>query len=1416
MSESKWNTLPIEGASPLSLVTLVAFAIVITACMNVTESSAPSVLENPYSASLSASPKVLYMLPNKTEQIYGQGGSGRYTFSIGEGSSCQTSNGQTLGSMAASTGLFTSGSNPGTCAVIVKDNQTSVQAAGLIVILEALTLSPREGFVNAGAQLQMVAAGGLPPYTYTLIGTTGGWIDPLSGLLTAPPENLIGGINAVTLVEVKDAAGNKTQSQVTFYKSFNMTPNSGLFPSTTPVVLTQAGGVGDIHYSIVSGQGIAGISSITTNSITVTPNPGFQGQFVIKISDSLTPISNTTTVRLSFFNPRSVAVGKRHACSVNSDNALYCWGANDRGQIGDTVNGPLVGDDPLEMGTELRSLTSFKNVYDIAVAGHMTCILYGGVANTSRMIRCWGAKDDYYTYGSGFAYDMYSNPTLRWSEQNLAWGANSYGNLFLSSTGDHQSITGANVLSFMQSSWSALAGFWTQTFNSGDMLLSPPSSVGTDWVLANSPSTSNLLTSIMGTSYAGTRTNASDTTYVPSNFKGSQLCWQTSLGTINCGNVSGSVFGLDPCAIGGGRDAGYCPGVAFQTTITTSSAADGSTNGAFSKLGEIKNPGKLVCYVFRVTATGSSYYSGQKRIVCMQNGYGAAGANSNNYTARAAANVSVANNGNSIAVANSYFTGWTANGGGTGGFAHPEFANVFQAANTPSAAIDNQHGERPALDVVYSASAPSSPSGKTVCGLFDDTANGNGNIVICWGSNSSGALGIGSNDQQVSLASPPFTTGTGPVYISTLADGNTAAHHLPVNTRANVQFPSGHNPVALHTTGAGAFCAQTYWPAAGGGDGKYHLFCWGANTLGQLGNYPPLSTSSLVSTEAYRSSPVEVLGVSSSSPMEVKSASQRFCARLSEGGTASLMCWGDNSFAVLGQGQDANASPYLAPGPVDLAMNVDKFAVGESHACAVDTTTNGPAGSIIKCWGGRYFGALGAYTAPLQADENTEIGPPSNTEAPGLHNVPIGTHTAKEVFAGYSHTCVVLSGDNDGQVLCFGANSDGELGRNDVFPRADVGAHHEEAIARTLTLDRSFLDSSSNNAIQAGWLTSNPVRRPKVIKLSGRFATFALTDSGDLFSWGNSIGSTYFTARAFVSWSNLLGHGVTAWANNPRPNRVLISNLPGGTVAFPDGTSRNLPGGVVDIAASQSFACAVIVSGDVHCWGDNSKRQMGRVSGTGYPAGQPVTGTGSNGDLSRVSLGNFKAVAVTAGTLHACAMSNDGRVKCWGDNNMGQLGLNFTTSWGNPVPNLADSGALTEMGDNLLAINLGTDSQGNARTAVQIVAGDYHTCALLKDGNAVCWGDNAFGQLGIGTTNSVAIANGQMGAQLQLVTLPFGNKILKLAAGGSSTCAVLSNNSVVCWGDNTVAQLGTGNRSPIGIDLTTIGSGFVPVKFPNN
>jgi alpha-tubulin suppressor-like RCC1 family protein len=100
-----------------------------------------------------------------------------------------------------------------------------------------------------------------------------------------------------------------------------------------------------------------------------------------------------------------------------------------------------------------------------------------------------------------------------------------------------------------------------------------------------------------------------------------------------------------------------------------------------------------------------------------------------------------------------------------------------------------------------------------------------------------------------------------------------------------------------------------------------------------------------------------------------------------------------------------------------------------------------------------------------------------------------------------------------------------------------------------------------------------------------------------------------------------------------------------------------------------------------------------------------------------------------------------------------------------------------------------TDHVGARSARPAIASGSAHSCTILADGTAKCWGLNASGQLGNGTTTSSTTTPVSVSGLTSIVA------IVAIAAGDEHSCAVLSNGAARCWGANAGGQLGNGTTS---------------------
>jgi cysteine-rich repeat protein len=254
-----------------------------------------------------------------------------------------------------------------------------------------------------------------------------------------------------------------------------------------------------------------------------------------------------------------------------------------------------------------------------------------------------------------------------------------------------------------------------------------------------------------------------------------------------------------------------------------------------------------------------------------------------------------------------------------------------------------------------------------------------------------------------------------------------------------------------------------------------------------------------------------------------------------------------------------------------------------------------------------------------------------------------------------------------------------------------------------------------------------------------------------------------------------------------------------GNVVSGDGCSAACTWEPTAITARGIRVCALGADGAVKCWGDNEFGELG-LGDTMRRGDAP----GEMGHaLPSVSL-STSARAISAGYLHDCALLDDGGVKCWGDNRFGGLGQGDIDNRGDD-PN--------EMGDRLPEVALGT-----GQIATAIAAGDAFTCALLESGAVKCWGYNYSGdieeggQLGLGDRKNRGDEPGEMGDQLPALSLGTGRTALAIAAGTDSSCAILDHGAVKCWGVNAFGQLGQADTENRGDNPGEMGDSLLPVQ----
>lgn len=144
------------------------------------------------------------------------------------------------------------------------------------------------------------------------------------------------------------------------------------------------------------------------------------------------------------------------------------------------------------------------------------------------------------------------------------------------------------------------------------------------------------------------------------------------------------------------------------------------------------------------------------------------------------------------------------------------------------------------------------------------------------------------------------------------------------------------------------------------------------------------------------------------------------------------------------------------------------------------------------------------------------------------------------------------------------------------------------------------------------------------------------------------------------------------------------------------------------VASGSEFSCALAVDGDVKCWGRNSAGQLGLGDNETRGGEDDVFEMGD--DLPVLDLGTGVAVeSIALAGSHACAVLAGGNLKCWGENEGGQLGLGDTLTRGNATGQMGDDLPFVDLGDGVLASS--------------VALGARHSCAVVWDGDVKCWGE---------------------------------------------------------------------------------------------
>jgi len=335
--------------------------------------------------------------------------------------------------------------------------------------------------------------------------------------------------------------------------------------------------------------------------------------------------------------------------------------------------------------------------------------------------------------------------------------------------------------------------------------------------------------------------------------------------------------------------------------------------------------------------------------------------------------------------------------------------------------------------------------------------------------------------------------------------------------------------------------------------------------------------------------------------------------------------------------------------------------------------------------------------------------------------------------------------DLSGRSVVFGLNDLGQLGigqaDNQFSPVPLMNNVRQlyagDLHAAALTVDGSLYIWGNNTFSQLGieniafadtpQLMQTSINNLQSLALGGRH-TIALNHEGKLWAWGDNTFGQTGTGRLDPVQTPIQ----LTYNNNNQPLNPIRA-----------------------ISAGRFHSVALDHTDAVWAWGQNNWGQLG--NGTQNMHSLPIQVLDADG-------GPFQGVvAIASGENFVLALTNDGLVWAWGENSFGQLG----------VPREEKSIQYPHL------IELKTPCRA-------IAAGHQHALALTTDGHVMAWGNNIYGQLGIGNYTSTHTPTK---VTLENEKIPLDH-VESIAAGDDHSMAILDNGHVMLWGKNSSGQLG--------------------------
>lgn len=723
--------------------------------------------------------------------------------------------------------------------------------------------------------------------------------------------------------------------------------------------------------------------------------------------------------------------------------------------------------------------------------------------------------------------------------------------------------------------------------------------------------------------------------------------------------------------------------------------------------------------------------------------------------------------------------------------------------------------------------------------------------LSCWGKNDWGQVGDGTTSVVTAHSNyiSPITSGT----IHDFAVGAGRACAITTNKKLKCWGNHPGDGSNTYTFSIIEVDPGVTYSAIFGGDARLcgitsagDLKCWGYSFTGAIGDGFATPRYAPVLIDA--GTKYQYVGLGESHTCGITT-------------TGVLKCWGLNSNGQIG---DGGTSQQNSPVVIDAGTKYFMVSLGPTHTCGITFA------GVFKCWGTNASGQLGDSTTtpsnlPIVADSGTSYRfvSASNQKTCGITTsgalkcfglevnsdlTTLLTPTILDVGFSYTQFYFPCGLTTTGLLRC-GAQQRGypsyqgnkrfnknfaQLTIDIVDSYKKIKGWKEPFCGLTTT---GFLkcfgrgaEGSLSNAV-VGNIRLPRLMHSDVLDISpnrgGASYGCLLTKSGEVKCWGDGAspggGTWNGTSRSNQAvavplqskgtFTQISGYNNTTACGLNGAGELYCWGYNGSTGTLGDGTTISksyavridTPNRFLRVSVGGVHTCAITVTGVLKCWGENNLHQVG--DGTTTPRPSPVvidSGT------------SYSEVSVSGETRSSCAITTSGVLKCWGANNIYQLGTGDTTEA--QTPTVIDSGvsyAKVSVNDQSCGVTTTgglkcwgtpTSSQignGSATSSTPVIidsgvnyqsisSSRLNRCGITTTGELKCWGYGGYSSNGNGTDLTLNFPT----------VIDSGVSYKKVFTTGGATCGITLSDELKCWGTEW------GNTHPNG--NTSLGPTYLP------